>query len=468
MKNIKFLNIGLIVVILIPIINVFSQTPIGLDEPILNEIKNSFQLDRSTRSVMNAISNNDVKKIAFNREFLQKHNNVFNVKTDAKGITDQKSSGRCWMFAGLNLMRPIVMKKYKLSSFEFSQAYLFFWDKLEKANFFLEAIIETREKDIEDRELQTLLKSPIADGGWWNYFVNLIEKYGAVPKEIMPESVNSSKSIMMNELLVNLLSQTAVKLRQNGKNVNESRQLKIAVLKQVFKLLVVHLGVPPEDFVWRCEDEDGNIITIESSPKTFYEETVGLDLKKYLTLFNYPVHPYDQHYQLKYCRNMFDMSDMNFINLDIDHLKTYTLKSLLNNDPVWFAADTKWNMERKHGIMKEGIYDFESLFDIKDTMTKAERIQYFTSTPNHAMVFVAVDTVKNIPVKWRVENSWGEDTGEKGYFTMYNSWFDNYVYTIVIHQKYLPEKVIALLETKPKILPVWDPMRNSFEYDKGF
>ena len=165
---------------------------------------------------------------------------------------------------------------------------------------------------------------------------------------------------------------------------------------------------------------------------------------------------------------MFDMPDMNFINLDIDHLKTYTLKSLMNNEPVWFAADTKWNMEREHGIMKEGIYDFESLLDIKDTMTKAERIQYFTSTPNHAMVFVAVDTVKNRPVKWRIENSWGEDTGEKGYFTMYNSWFDNYVYTIVIHQKYLPEKVIALLKTKPKVLPVWDPMRNSFEYNKSF
>jgi bleomycin hydrolase len=443
-----------------------AETIAALDEKTLGEITNSLQLDALTRALMNAATNNEIKKLTVNREFIQTHNEVFNVKINVKGITDQKSSGRCWMFAGLNIMRPIIIEKFNLDSFEFSQTYLFLWDKLEKSNFFLEAIIETRQKGIDDRELEILIKSPLGDGGWWNYYVNLIEKYGIVPQEIMPETVNSSQTKMMNEILESLLRQEAASIREmakKGKKVPELRAHKVEMLKKIYQLLVIHLGLPPKEFTWRYINKDGNIKEQDYTPLTFYKEAVNLDLKNYVALFNHPVHPFDKHYQIKYCRNMFNMADMNFINLEMRKLKTYTLKSLLDNEPVWFAADTKWQMEREVGIMREGIYDYESLFGVNLTMSKSERILYRVSTPNHAMAFVAVDTVDEQPTKWRVENSWGEEKGDKGYWTMYNNWFDNYVYTVIVHKKYLTGEDIAILQTKPEVLPAWDPINEAFK-----
>ena len=435
-----------------------------LNKTALEEIKSSLQMDGTTRALINAVTNNNIKSLVLNRELVNKNNEVFNVSTDVEGITNQKSTGRCWMFAGLNIMRPTARNKFNLKSFEFSQSYLFFWDKLEKSNMFLEAIIETRDRPVDDRELQVLLKDPAPDGGWWNYVVNLIEKYGVVPKEVMPETENSSKSKMMNKVLETMVRQYAVELREmakTGKKETDLRTRKMEMLKNVYRLLVMHLGLPPDEFSWRYEDKDKNIVEKKYTPLQFYQEAVGFDLNQYVTILDYPVYPYYQHYQIDYCRNMPDKADMDFINMDMEQIKAYTLKSLLDKEPVWFAADAGWQMERDNGIMENGIYDYQSLYGFKEKMTKAERVQYQVSIPNHAMVFVAADTADGQATKWKVENSWGADLGDKGYWTMYNNWFDKYVFTVIINKKYLPEKVLTILQTKPKILPVWDPLRNS-------
>jgi bleomycin hydrolase len=446
--------------------NAFAEKSSGLTPDVLKKLQASFKLDAQARALMNAITNNDVKGLALSRDLYNKHDDLFNYKIDAKGITDQQKSGRCWLFAGLNIMRPALIKKYNLSGFEFSQNHLFFWDKLEKANMFLEAVIETRDKPIEDRELEVLLKDPVPDGGWWSYVVSLIEKYGAVPKEIMPETNNSSNTGMMNALLNRLMRHDAAELRNlaaAGKKAQALETRKAEMLKDVYRLIALHLGTPPQTFVWRYEDKDNKVHEAAFTPQTFYKEAVGVNLDEYVSLFDHPAHPYDKYYRIKYSRNMQDIPDMDFVNLDVKRLKEYALASVLAGEPTWFAADVGMQNDGKDGIFEDGIYDYHSLFGMNMDLTKPERVLYFDSSPNHAMVFVGVDTLGAKPLKWLVENSWGTDAGNKGLWTMYDNWFDQYVYSVIINKKFLPGDVLALLSTKPEVLPAWDPMRGLFK-----
>lgn len=454
--------LGLIVMVVMDVMASADTTPAALTSERIEELRITFQLDPGTRALMNAITNNDVRDLAYNREVFVKHNDLFNHKIETKGVTNQEQSGRCWLFAGLNILRPALMKKYNLSSFEFSQNHLFFWDKLEKSNMFLEAIIETRKKDIDDRELQTLLENPVPDGGWWSYVVSLIGKYGVVPKSVMPETKNSSNTRMMNAILNRMMRHDAVELRKiakKGAKESTLRMRKWTMLRDVYHILALHLGIPPKEFIWRYEDKDGNIFEETYTPVSFYEDVVGVDLSEYVSIFDHPAHPYNEYYKIKYCRNMQDIPDMDFINLEIRRLKEYTLNSVLNGEPVWFAADIGKDNDSKNGILEIGVYDYTSLFDVGAELSKAERILYRASTPNHAMVFIGVDTLGGDAVKWLVENSWGTDRGNKGLWSMYDDWFDEYLYTVIIHKRFLPQDVLALLETKPKLLPVWDPMR---------
>jgi bleomycin hydrolase len=452
-------------ILVIWIVNGFTQNATGLSPEILSDLKNSIRMDAQTRAVMNAVTSNDLNDLVVNRSIINKYNDIFNVMADVKGITNQNKSGRCWMYAALNLLRPVAREKFNLESFEFSQSYLFFWDKLEKYNFFLESVIAMRDRDIMDRDLQTLLDDPLGDGGWWNYITALIEKYGVVPKEIMPETKNSENSRWLNKNLEFLARQNASQLRHmaaEGKKENELRRQKTDMLKKVYRLLVIYLGMPPAEFTWHYQDKNKTVHENSYTPVQFYHDAVGLDLNDYVIFFNYPAHPFNTLYQVDLRRNLADKSNLTFINLDIDKIKGYVLNSLLNKEPVWFAADAGWQMERTHGIMADDIYDYESLLGLSDQMSKADRIQYRASSANHAMAFVGVDTLNGKAMKWRVENSWGADTGDHGYWTMYNDWFDTYVYTVVINKKYVPEQVLSILKTKPRSLPTWDPLARPF------
>ncbi len=433
-----------------------------ISNAMLQELKQSVVMDGQTRALVNAVSNNKVNDLALNREIVSGHSAVFNVKLAVNGITNQKSTGRCWMFAGLNVLRPAVMKKFKLAGFEFSETYLFFWDKLEKANLFLEMIIANRDKSWDDRELQAWMTDPVADGGWWSHYVALAGKYGLVPRAVMPDTSNTDSSTSMNTVLNTVLRDAAAGIRKQaagGAGIEELRRQKTAVLKNVYRLLVLHLGSPCEKFTWSYENKDGKAVKKTYSPLEFYGEIAATtDLKDYVTLADHPVHAYDRHYQLRYCRNLSDAADMDYLNLGIAKLKAYALKALENDEAVWFGADSRQQMDRMLGIMAEGLFDTASLYGYEKKMSKAEKLQYKDLSPVHAMAIVGVDHENGRPLKWLVENSWGSGVGDKGYWTMYDSWFDQYVLVIIINKKHLSEADRKLLELEPVILPSWDPL----------
>jgi len=434
----------------------------------IEDLQTAFQANVKAGAIVNAVTNNDVKELVLNRTITQRHDDIFNFKIKTQGITDQHSTGRCWMFAGLNLMRPVVMQKYNLSSFEFSENYLFFWDKLEKANTFLEAIIATRDRPIEDRELQALLKNPVPDGGWWSDVVSLIEKHGVVPLSIMPETANSKASRRLNYLLNNLMRRTAADIRaaaRQGDKEKTLRDLKNERLQDVYKLLVYHLGEPPrQEFVWRTQTQKDSLLELTFTPQSFYTAAVGLDLQEYVSLLDHPLHGYHHRYRINFCRNMPEVPNMDFININVNEFKDFALQAVLDSTPVWFAADVGHDMDRDQGIMAVGLYDYQALFEVNTDYDRKVGVAYGGRIPNHAMVLIGVDTLANgRPRKWLVENSWGTDTGNQGYWTMYDNWFDKYVFNVIIPAKYLPEKVRQLRTAEPQVLPAWDPMRAAFQ-----
>lgn len=434
----------------------------GLSQSAIDNFRSSFSMDVQTRSMYNAITNNDVNDLALNRDLIRQKDDMFSHKIKVKGITNQKSSGRCWLFAGLNIMRPEVIEKHKLNKFEFSQPFLQFWDKMEKANTFLENIIEFRDRDPLDREMEIILRNPIPDGGWWRYVVALIEKYGVVPIEIMPETKSSEKTGAMNKILSKKLRSDAARLRMlsgEGRTVDQLHAEKEKMLGEVYKILAMNLGEPPSEFEWRYEDKDSTVSTVKNfTPKSFFTDFVDVDLNQYVSVFSDPTKEYGKHYTMRLSRNIFDGDNINYANAEIGALKEMALKSVLDDEPVWFACDVGKDQSRDYGIMAMDIYDYGSVYNIDLGLSKSERVMYRESAPNHAMVFVGVDIKDDKPVKWRVENSWGKDNGMDGYWVLYDSWFDNHVYNVIINKKYVPAEILKIYEQEPIVLPPWDPM----------
>jgi bleomycin hydrolase len=453
----------LMLLVFTPVLSFPQTSPEGsLNSEVLSQIQRSFKMDDHNKTILNALTNSEIKNLASNREIVVEQNDLFNHRIKTKGITNQKSSGRCWLFAGLNIMRPLVINKLKLNDFEFSQNYLFFWDKMEKANTFLENVISTRDRDLLDREVVLILSDPFSDGGYWSYVVDLINKYGAIPKTVMPETQNSSNTGMMDNLIARKLRQDASVLREmskKGDKMDELRERKVEMLKEVYHMLVLNLGMPPAEFQWRYEDRDTVVSQLKTyTPQTFFKEVVGVDLNDYVSLVNSPNHPYNRLYQIRRTRNLYDSPDVTFINLDMKQLREFALSSVLKDDPVWFACDVGKDQDGEKGIMAPDIYDYQSIYGVDLRLTKSDRLLYRESSANHAMVFVGVDTLNSQPTKWLVENSWGDAKGNKGYWTMYDQWFDEYVYEVIINKRYLPQDILDILKTKPEELPPWDPM----------
>ena len=477
----------------------------ALTEDIISQIRSSFEMDPHNRAVYNAVTNKDIKDLALNRQIVKNHDKLYSKKIDVKGITNQKSSGRCWLFAGLNHIRYHVIKKHELKKFEFSQIYLTFWDKLEKANTFLEYIIEFRDRNINDRRLEFALKHPYPDGGYWENVVDLINKYGVIPKDAMPETNSSNSTGSMNRFLNTKLRADAVKLRkmhQEGSSLQQLRTEKENMLAEVYQILAINLGQPPKEFTWRYEDkkkkdkdsekdddaddeddddddnaddenqedeedEDGdedddedesNITVITTTPKCFWEEFVEIDLSEWVNIFNDTIHDYGNHYQIQMSRNIHEGSNINYVNIDIEMLKEIAQKSLLDDTPVMFAADVSYDQSSDLGIMALGLYDYDPIYGIDTNMTKPQRALFRSSVRNHGMVFTGIDIQNEIPVKWRVENSWGSDRGDSGYWAMYDSWFDMHVYNIIVKKQYVPEEILEMFQKPPIVLPPWDPM----------
>lgn len=441
-----------------------------LTPDLIDKLDRSFEMNAKHKAKLNAISKNGPEKLAVDHDTFHNYDHIFNFKLDGPGITDQQRSGRCWLFAGLNIIRPDIIKKYKLDSdFELSQTYSFFWDKLEKSNTFLEQIIATRKKDILDRSVQDLVSAPIGDGGWWNYVVDIVEKYGVVPQSVSPETHNSQNTRGMNKMLSRILKSDAAQLRKmhkNGQGINELRQAKEQMLKDIYKVLVYHLGEPlqPEEtFTWRVKNKDGKIIEKEFTPKSYYKNATDINLQNYISILDHPLHDYNQHYKINHCKNLADAPDMNFINLKVNDFKKLTAKAVLDSTPIWFAAAAGYDMSGDNGIMAEGLKNYESLLEVDMDYTREEGVAYGICIPNHAMVFSGLDTTENGEVrKWRVTNSWGTDNGKAGYYAMTDGWFDKYVFNVILPKKYLSADALAILKKKPKVIPTWDPMKISF------
>jgi len=432
----------------------------------IKEFRKDFESSDKNIVAMNAASNGSLNSVALNRNhYVQSMNRIFSNEIKTRGITNQKKSGRCWMFAGLNVLRESIADKLNVESFELSQSYQMFWDKLEKANYFLESIIETAKEDLHGRLVMWLLSKPVEDGGQWGMFVDLVEKYGVLPKDLMDESFQTSESATMNRLLDTKLREDAMVLRDmidSGKSPKEVQKKKVEMLNEIYRMLSINIGLPLEKFDYEYKDKDGNFHRVEKiTPVEFYKEFCGIDLENTVSVINCPTHDKEfmKTYTVKYLGNVVGGKGILYLNLDMKEFKDLAKGRILEDDLVWFTADVGKMMEREKGALDTEVYDFENLYSTKFIFNKAQRLDYGNSLMTHAMVFTGVDIDENgNPMKWKVENSWGDQIGDKGYFTMSDSWFDEYVYEIVVDQKYLSSKMKKALKEKPVILEPWDPM----------
>ena len=431
----------------------------------IRKFNKSFNSSSSNQLARNALIQNDINKVAVHWENFSKINHVFsNTISKQLPVTNQKSSGRCWGFAGLNLLRLEIAKNYNLSNFEFSQNYFMFWDKLEKANYFLENILKTLDQNYDSRLMMHLLQAPVQDGGQWDMFVNLIEKYGLVPKSVMPETNHSNKSSMMNYFLTHKLRECAFILRKSKKprtTIKQLRSKKEEMMSVIYSLLCMFLGNPPTKFDWSIKDKNNKFTRFNNlDPLDFYHKFTKVKLKNKVCLIHAPMSnkKMNELYTIDFLGNVVGGNIIKYANVEINELKKAAIKSIKNDEAVWFGCDVGKMFNRELGIMDMDLYDYEKLFDTKFKMNKASRLEYGDSAMTHAMLFTGVDLKGNTPTKWRVENSWGDKNGDKGYYLMSDSWFDEYNYEVVVDKKYLSNKSLEIFNRKPHNLEPWDPM----------
>lgn len=421
--------------------------------------KNSKQV-----ALQRGVVKNGIRASAENMQAHVENIPVFSIDLATGKVANQKQSGRCWMFAALNTFRHRLLTTFQLKDFELSQNYTFFWDKYEKANYFYENILNTAEQSVTSREVAFLLQTPQQDGGQWDMIVSLFQKYGVVPKSVMPESSNSSNSRDLNNYLNKLLRKHAVLLRQmvaEDATAEEIQANREAMLQEVYNLLAISLGTPPDVFDFEYRDDEKNYHLDQGlTPQSFYEKYVGIDLDEYVSIINAPTDdkPFMKSYTVDMLGNVVDGKQVKYLNLEMDEFKTLAIKQLEQGESVWFGCDVGQSSTRDSGIMALDAYDAEDLFDVDLTMTKAERLDYGESMMTHAMVLTGVDLIDNQAKKWKVENSWGEKVGEKGFFVMSDEWMDEYTYQIVVRKEFLTPEQLAAFEAEPTVLAPWDPM----------
>ncbi|MDA3893831.1 MAG: C1 family peptidase [Salinivirgaceae bacterium] len=436
----------------------------------LIQIRKSYDKnDSSTKALTNALSNNDVKNLVLNRENLGSVEHNFKYKVDVKGISDQKKSGRCWMFTSMNVLRPMVIDKYKLSGFEFSQNYLYFWDIFEKSNLYLEAQIKFADKPMDDKQVEWLFKSPVSDGGVWNSFTNLADKYGLVPKAVFPETHSSENTSWMIRIIKRKLREDGLELRNMHTTKIEYKQLesmKLMMLAEVYRILVMNLGEPPTNFTYRFADKDDNLGESKSyTPKIFMNEVLGeINFSDNIMLMNDPTREYNKVYEIEYDRNVMEGRNWTYLNLTNKEIKKFAVESIKNNKAMYASCDVGKQLNSDIGYSDVDNYDFESLYGVRFGMNKAQRIKTFESGSSHGMALIAVDVNNNEePVKWQFENSWGAESGHSGYLTFTDDWFNEYMFRVVVHKDFIDAETLKLLDQKPIMLPPWDPMFQADE-----
>lgn len=432
----------------------------GISEQMLERIRRGYQATPEQKAAKNALASNSIAALAVNADNLAMCDTHFSDRVATRGITDQKSSGRCWLFTGLNVLRAKMIEKYDLPEFEFSQNYCSFYDLLEKSNLFLQAVIDTRALPLDDRKVEWLLKNPIGDGGQFTGVSNLIMKYGVVPKAAMPETYQSENTSQMAAILKLKLREYALELR--GAKPAAAAERKTEMLTEIYRILVECLGLPPAEFEWTRYDRQGEPVSTERyTPRSFYERYIGEDLEhNYVMIMNDPTREYGKVYEIEYDRHVYDGENWLYVNLPVERIKQMAIASIKDNTAMYFSCDVGKFLDRTKGTLDVANTDYESLFATSFPMDKKARIQTFASGSSHAMTLIAVDLdATGAPRKWMVENSWGAASGYKGCLIMTDEWFDEYMFRLVVEKKYVPADVLGLLdECEPVLLPAWDPM----------
>ncbi|EGD28955.1 aminopeptidase C [Streptococcus sanguinis SK72] len=437
----------------------------SLEQDFTDKLYAAYEANPKFAAMENAISHNGLLTSLEKRSSAVENTPVFSLDLTKDKVSDQKASGRCWMFAALNTFRHKMIAGFQLEDFELSQAHTFFWDKYEKSNWFLEQVIATADQELSSRKVKFLLDTPQQDGGQWDMVVALFEKYGVVPKSVYPESISSSNSRELNQILNKLLRQDAQILRELAADGVESSELqakKEELLQEVFNFLAMNLGLPPRQFDFSYRDKDNHFHSESGlTPLTFYQKYVDLKLADYVSIINAPTadKPYGRSYTVEMLGNVVGSKPVRYLNVEMNRLKELAIAQMQAGETVWFGSDVGQSSNRKAGVMAEGMHDFTASMDIRLTQDKAGRLDYSESFMTHAMVLTGVDLDENGKAKkWKVENSWGEKVGNKGYFVASDAWMDEYTYQIVVRKEFLTAAELAAYEAEPLVLAPWDPM----------
>ncbi|MGT2888230.1 aminopeptidase C [Streptococcus didelphis] len=436
-----------------------------ITDSLTEKLYENYSSNAKYAALENAVTHNGLLQSLETRQSEVDNDFVFSVDLTKDKVANQKASGRCWMFAALNTFRHKLISDFKLENFELSQAHTFFWDKYEKSNWFMEQVIATSDQELTSRKVKFLLDTPQQDGGQWDMVVSLFKKYGLVPKSVYPESVSSSNSRELNSILNKLLRQDAQILRDliaKGADQAGVQAKKEDLLQEIFNFLAMNLGLPPRSFDFSYRDKDGNFQSEKNiSPQDFYKKYVGLNLSDYVSVINAPTadKPYRKSYTVEMLGNVVGSREVRYLNVEMERFKELAIKQMQAGETVWFGCDVGQISNRKKGIMAINTYDFESSMDISLSQDKAGRLDYSESLMTHAMVLTGVDLdEKGQAIKWKVENSWGDKVGDKGYFVASDAWMDEYTYQIVVRKDLLTKEEVQAYEAKPQILAPWDPM----------
>ena len=444
----------------------------GISAEMLAEISKGYEGDADDRAIRNALAGSSIATLSVNADNAAMIDTHFSDRVKTKGITDQQSSGRCWLFTGLNVLRAKMIAKYDLPGMEFSQNYLFFYDQLEKANLFLQGVIDTKDLPFEDRKVDWLFSNPLSDGGQFTGVSNLIVKYGLVPSDAMPETYQSNNTSNMASLLKLKLREDGLDLRKAyaegrakiGKGPKKDvekglktldaqlQKMKVEQLSEIYRMLALCLGEPVKEFMYEGK---------KYTPVSFYEEFIGEDLENnYVMIMNDPCREYGKVYEIDYDRHVYDGHNWLYVNLPVERIKEMAIASIKDNTAMYFSCDVGKFLDRKKGVLDIANFDYESLMGVTFGMDKKERVQTHASGSSHAMTLIAVDICEETgkPVKWMVENSWGPSSGYQGCLIMTDEWFNEYMFRLVVEKKYVPADVLEMLEQKPELLPAWDPM----------
>ena len=434
-----------------------------LTSKMVEKLKKEFHSRKDAEIIARAIQKNGIKAASEDPTASERLHRAFSYEIKTGKPTNQRHSGRCWSFAALNTLRHKFATKYKFKDFELSQNYLFFWDRIERANMFFQKIIATADKPLHDRTVDFYLSFALNDGGQWANAASIIEKYGVVPEYVMPDTHNTKDTSDVAEVFDSLMRKDAIELRaivQTNASATELQEAQERMMGDVYKIAAYSFGEPPAKFDLEYRDDDKKFHQVLGlTPLKFYHEYFDTNLSDYVVVTNAPDHEMDRSYLMPAQDSVVDGLPIKFVNVPFAELQEGAIKQLQAGETVWVGNDVLQQMDRKRGLMDAKLYHREELLDVDFVMDKKHRLETKQAVVSHAMTLTGFDMVNDQPTRWKIENSWGKDNGDNGYFVMTQDWFEEYTYEAVINKKYLSDRVKKVAASDPVTLPAWDSLQ---------